>query len=80
MHGWYFQQYTFPFTMTVMIHISSIRIKYIISPSLITDQNRTLTQNLLIMQNPDAQHLTCTASQYTQLDEKTQHAVQKQVQ
>ena len=39
----------------------------------------TLTQNLLIMQNPDAQHRTCTASHYTPLDEKTQHAIQKQV-
>ena len=28
------------------------------------------------MQNPDAQHRTCTASQYTQLDEKIPHAIQ----
>ena len=31
-----------------------------------TDIKTLLTQNLLIMQNPDAEHRTCTASQYTQ--------------
>ena len=36
----------------------------------LTDIKTLLTQNLLIMQNPDAEHRTCTTSQYTQLHEK----------
>ena len=36
----------------------------------LTDIKTLLTQNLLIMQNPDAEHRACTAPQYTQLHEK----------